>query len=373
MMSLFKVSSIAAAGLTCCYSASAVVYEFSNVEKNIRMEEIASDDFYTKQELSPETQKLLQHFAKFVEDFIADSKKQSCDESCGLTPTEFGRRKKDGLFMELSGPLEEIKSIEDSIVKNEEDGNDIPVRLYRNADKPTDDLIIFVHGGGWTQGNLETHDYLCRKLAKIIQKDVLAIDYRLSPENPHPAPLNDVISVYKKFSTSGYNRLLLCGDSGGSHLCSAACIRIYEENLKRPDTAILFYPALGNDFDSRSYQAFGSCLALSRRGTIAYTNNLAGGDCQAPENISNKYIFPVLQKDMNAFPKEIIVSAGYDVLFDGQLEHVKNMIKSGRTDDINWLIYPGVAHGFMTYGKYYDGLVTQVCEKIKEYLDAADK
>ena len=273
--------------------------------------------------------------------------------------------------MSLSGPLEKIHSIKNYYVVNKKDGNKIPVRLYQNEWKPSDDLIIFVHGGGWTQGNLATHDYLCRKLAKILEKDVLAVDYRLAPENPHPKPLDDVISVYKRFANSNYNRLLLCGDSGGGHLCMAACIKIYEENLKRPYASILLYPAIGNDFNSRSYKAFDDCLALTKAGTIAYTNNLAGGDCQNPRNISNKYIFPVLQKDMKAFPREIIVSAGYDVLYDGQLEHVKNMLRSGR-NDLTWLVYPGAAHGFMTYGKYYDKLVTRVCNKVKEYLDRAE-
>ncbi|MCR4624226.1 MAG: alpha/beta hydrolase [Alphaproteobacteria bacterium] len=369
MINLFRMFFVAAVGFVWCFSVDAVIWEFPNVEKSIKMGEIVSDDFYTKQELSLETERLLQHFTEFIEDF----KKHPYDESCKLTRAEFIRQKRNGLFMALSGPLEDIKLVEDNVVKSEENGNEIPVRLYRDADKPTNDLIIFVHGGGWTQGNLETHDYLCRKLAKIIQKDVLAVDYRLSPENPHPCALNDVISVYKKFAKSDYDRLLLCGDSGGAHLCSAACIRIYEEKLKRPYATMLFYPALGNDFNSRSFQFFGSCLALTKAGTIAYTDNLAGGNCQAPENISNKYIFPVLQKDMAAFPKEIIVSSGYDVLFDGQLEHVKNMVESDRGEDVDWFICPGAAHGFMTYGKYYDELVTQVCEKIKVCLDKAGR
>lgn len=366
MMNLFRMFFVVAIGLTWCFSVDAGIYEFSSGKKSIKMGEVAHDDFYKKQELSSETKKLLQHFTKFVEDF----KKHPYDKSCGLTQAEFLRQKRNGLFMALSGPLEDIKSVEDSVVKNEADGNEITVRLYRDADEPTDDLIIFIHGGGWTQGNLETHDYLCRKLVKIIQKDVLAVDYRLAPENPHPCALNDVINVYKKFAKSDYERLMLCGDSGGAHLCSVACIRIYEEKLKRPYATILFYPALGNDFNSRSFQSFGSCLALTKAGTIAYTNNLAGGNCQASENISNKYIFPVLQEDMAVFPKEIIVSSGYDVLFDGQLEHVKNMIKSGQGDDVDWFICPGAAHGFMTYGKYYDELVTQVCKEIKVCLKA---
>ena len=364
MINFLRNTSLMAALLTCCFSVSAAVTEFPNT----RIEEFTSDDFYNKQKPSKETQKLINHFTKFVEDFM----KHPYDPSCGMTLNEFGRQKRNELFMSLSGPLAKIRSITNCYVLNEKDGNKIPVRLYKDGKEPSDDLIIFVHGGGWTQGNLETHDYLCRKLAKILKKDVLAIDYRLAPENPYPKPLEDVISVYKKFSNSRYDRLLLCGDSGGAHLCSAACIKIYEENLKRPHVAILFYPAISNDFDSRSYKSFGDCLALTKAATIAFTNNLVGGDCQSHKNRSNKYIYPVLQKDMDAFPREIIVSSGYDLLYDGQLEHVKNMLRSGRKD-LTWLVYRGAAHGFMMYGKYYDKLITRVCNKIKKYLDQADE
>jgi len=341
-----------------------------NTEKGLQNKEIdyfSSDSLYEEQKYTEETKQLLEHFEKYVELF----KKNPYDPSCGLTLSEFNRRNRNELFISLSGPMEEIYSSEYHTVINEQDKNEIPTMLFRSNNKPTTDLIIFIHGGGWTQGNFKTHEYLCRKLTKILEKDVLAIEYRLSPENPHPKPLDDVISVYKSVTSTNnfnnYQRFFLCGDSGGGHLCSAACIRISEESLKCPEASILFYPALGNDFNSRSYQKFGNCLALTKAGTIVYTNNLAGCDCQTPNILSNKYIFPTLQKDMTVFPKEIIISSGYDVLYDGQLEHVQKMIENGRKD-IVWLVYPGVIHGFMTYGKYYDSLVTQVCHTIKNYL-----
>jgi len=326
------------------------------------MKMLTSDAFY-EQKISPETEQLVNHFKEFIDNLS----KTPYDPSCGLTQSEFNRQNRNRLFMSLSGQLEDIQYVENLSITNAKDNNEIPMTLFKNNNTPSDDLIIFIHGGGWTQGNIKTHEYLCRKLTKILEKDVLSLEYRLSPENPHPKQLEDILTVYKKYANSNYQRLILCGDSGGGHLCTATCIKIGEEGLKRPDASILLYPALGNDFNSRSYQVFGDCLALTKNGTIAYTNNLCGGDCQNPTNISNKYIFPVLQKDMNVFPREIIISSGYDVLYDGQLEHVKNMLNSGRKD-ITWLVYPGVAHGFMTYGKYYDKLVTEICHTIKKYL-----
>lgn len=330
--------------------------------QNKKIENFISDAFYDEQKVTYETQQLLKSFSIFLKDL----EKKPYNPSCGLTLSEFLRQKRNNFFMSLSGPLEKIHSIKNYFVENKDDGYKIPVSLYKYDIEPTSDLIVFVHGGGWTQGNLKTHDYLCRKLTKILNKDVLAIDYRLAPENPHPKQLEDIISVYNYFSNFNYKRLFLCGDSGGGHLCAASCIKIYEEKLKRPHGSILFYPAIGNDFNSRSFQTF-ECSALTKKGTIAYTNKFVGGDCQNSKNFTNKYVFPVLQKNMKAFPQEIIVSSGYDVLFDGQLKHIKNMIKCDR-NDFTWLVYPGVVHGFMNYGKYYDKLVTQVCYTIKKYL-----
>jgi len=333
-------------------------------EQSLKMKFFTSDAFYEKQKITKETQQLFNHFNKFIKDLSH----KPYNPSSGISLSEYNRHCRNELFMSLNGPLEEVHSIEFQSVKNEDDNYEIPTIIYRAKEKPTKDLIIFVHGGGWTQGNFETHEYLCRKLAKILEIDVLAMEYRLAPENPYPKPLDDVYSVYKAFTKSSiYQNVYLCGDSGGGQLCSATAIKAYEEGLKRPKASILFYPPLGNDFNSRSFQKFGDCVALTKKGTISYTSHFCGKDCQSPDILSNKYIFPVLQKDMMAFPREIITTSGYDVLYDGQLKHVKNMLKCGRKD-LTWLVYPGVAHGFMSYGRYYNHLVTNICHTIKKIL-----
>ncbi|OUM58444.1 hypothetical protein PIROE2DRAFT_16274 [Piromyces sp. E2] len=332
---------------------------------SLKLKFLTSNEFYEKQKITYETRQLFDHFNRFIKVL---NKKPPYDPSSGISLSEFNRHNRNELFMSLNGPLEKVYSTVFQFIKNEHDNYDIPTIIYRAKEKPTNDLIIFVHGGGWTQGNFKTHEYICRKLTNILEKDVLAIEYRLAPENTFPKPLDDVLSVYKAYAEySNYQNIIFCGDSGGGQLCSAACIKIYEEGIKRPEASILFYPPLGNDFNSRSFQKFGECVALTKKGTIAYTSHFCGKDCQSPEILSNKYIFPVLQKDMNAFPREIIATSGYDVLYDGQVKHVKNMLRSGRKD-LTWLVYPGIAHGFMTYGKYYNNLITQICHTIKKVL-----
>ena len=79
-----------------------------------------------------------------------------------------------------------------------------------------------------------------------------------------------------------------------------------------------------------------------------------------------------MENDTDVFPREIVVTAGYDVLYDGQFEHVNKMLNNER-NDLTWLVYQGFVHGFMNFGKYHDKHITQVCQKIKKCLDHADE
>ena len=333
-----------------------------------KLKNYCSEKFYKTQKLTPETQKLIKHIQKFLK-FAEKCRKNKSNE---LTPLEFNRRVYNKLSRSLRGPLERIRFILQFYYQDPKDKRDIPLKLYQDGEKPSNDLVIFVHGGGWTNGDLESHEYLCRKLTKILQKDVLAIDYRLAPENPYPAPIDDIIRIYKKYSNSEYGRVILCGEGSGANLCASACLKIKEKRLPRPHASILLYPALSNDFNSQSYKTFGNCEALTAKDAIIYTNNYTGGNCQIPKILSNKSIFPILENDTDVFPREIVVTAGYDVLYDGQFEHVNKMLNNER-NDLTWLVYQGFVHGFMNFGKYHDKHITQVCQKIKKCLDHADE
>lgn len=314
-------------------------------------------DLYN-QDLTQASKNTLRDFETFTKELLQSEK---------LWDLNFIRKKSNELFVQLSGNKEELYSVTDTTVKNEAGDYQIPVRNYKFGETPSQDLLIFVHGGGWSQGNLDTHDYLCRKLSKILGIDVVAVDYRLSPEHPYPTPLNDVFSVYKNcVSDQKYNKILICGDSAGANLCTALCSRVAKSDVKAPYAQILLYPPLNNEFDSGSYKAFEKCIALSKQGTMGFFSNYAGKNITDPSLNSNYEIFPLKNDDLNVYPKTMIFSAGHDVLLDDQVNFAKKLKAANK--DVLHTIDKGALHGYMTYGRYYDDLVTENCKKIKAYV-----
>lgn len=320
-------------------------------------------DWYS-QELSEESKKILEDFGTLAADLMEHAKEAAEGES----QVQYRREKANWFFTNHFGEVEEVASIEDITVKsNNNTAYDIPVRVYSVADQPSKNLLIYVHGGGWTQGNIDTHGYLCRKLAKILNIDVVSVDYRLSPENPYPTPLDDVLSVYKHYvKETGYKNIVIAGDSAGGNLCAALCIKISEEGLRQPSAQILMYPPLGNNFETKSYETFGKSMALSKESTMGFFRNYTGRESSDTEMLSNKFIYPLLEDDMKVFPRTMIISAGYDVLLDDQLQFAE---KLRQNDRFVWhIVDEGVVHGFMTYGNPYNSLVTENCQKIKKFL-----
>ena len=318
-------------------------------------------DWYS-QGLSTESKQVLQDFDSFVAGLLKHMQELKGNDVL----VEYRRQKANEFFMDHSAEPEEVAQVKDITVKSGYDDAAIPVRVYGVAEKPSKNLLMYVHGGGWTQGNRDTHDYLCRKLAKIINTDVISVDYRLAPENPYPIPLNDVTSVYKHYAQTNYENIVIAGDSAGGNLCAALCLRISDEKLKRPYAQVLLYPPLGNNFNSKSYETFCQSKALSKAGTMGFFKNYAGGECTDEKVLSNRFIYPLLENDMKKFPRTMIISAGYDVLLDDQLKFAEKMRKQGRP--VQHVVDEGAVHGFMTFGRPFDRLVTENCQKIKAFL-----
>lgn len=107
--------------------------------------------------------------------------------------------------------------------------NKVPVRIYTPESGDKFPVIIYSHGGSWISGNLDTHDNVCRKLSKKTKAIVVSVDYRLAPENPFPAGLNDVYDVLQwvfKNSQSIHGdskHICVVGDSAGGNLSAAVC------------------------------------------------------------------------------------------------------------------------------------------------------
>ena len=180
-----------------------------------------------------------------LSDFVSHNQLKFLDKITFNLHSLFRRKVADRFFLDNAGKKEEVANIDDFEIENPNGQHKLSMRAYTPSQKSSDEIILFIHGGGWVQGSIDTHDTLCRKIANTFSRKVFSVNYRLSPEYKFPMPLSDVLSTYIWCSKSGNKNIILMGDSVGANLCAALCIKINAIRYKQPPIAqILLYPIL---------------------------------------------------------------------------------------------------------------------------------
>ena len=147
----------------------------------------------------------------------------------------------------LSKPPIPFSNIKNTTV--EVNSENIPIRIYTPQNQDNSPIIIYSHGGSWISGNLDTHDNVCRKLSQNTKAIVISVDYRLAPENPFPAGLNDVYNVlqwtYKNAENINGNKkqIAVAGDSAGGNLSAAVSLMTRNEGGPHITCQVLIYPS----------------------------------------------------------------------------------------------------------------------------------
>ena len=222
----------------------------------------------------------------------------------------------------------------------------IKIRKYTPSDSSVMPVLIYLHGGGWTLGDLDSHDELCRRLARTTDCIVVSVDYRLAPENPHPAGLDDSLAainwvVENAQSFGGDPRLLAVGgDSAGGQLSAAVCLRIRDEGGPQLALQLLIYPALRASFETLSYYENATGKWLTRADCIWFWANYLGESSHL-----DPYACPGEAVDLNGLPRALIITAGGDpVRDDGEMYGFKLRAAGVQTLSRR---FPGMIHGFM--------------------------
>jgi len=219
-------------------------------------------------------------------------------------------------------------------------------RLYR----PTAGilpLVIFVHGGGWTFGSVDSHENEMRHLALASGAAVLGIDYRLAPEHPFPAPLDDVLAAIAGIRRGGlgdrvdHRRWALAGDSAGANLALGALLALRDTGEPTARAAVLYYGCFAPCFDTESHRLLGGGqYGLSSERMRWYWRNFLGGVLEG----APKYGAP-LEADLTNLPPLYLIAAGLDPLRDDTLALAERLTRAGVAHDAE--IIPGVIHGFL--------------------------
>jgi len=242
----------------------------------------------------------------------------------------------------------------------------VPLRLYRpigSAPDATLPVLVYYHGGGWVIGDLETHDTLCRELANGAGCAVVAVDYRLGPENRFPAAVDDCIAatrwVRANAASLGIDPLLLAvgGDSAGGNLAAVVAIALRDNgDAGDPPLAfqLLIYPATDMRRTAPSHTSNGQGYVLTSD-SIAYFHDHYIDD--AAHDLDWR-ASPLLHPDLSRLPPAFVLTAGFDPLRDEGLAYADALAAAGNAT--TYVCFDRQIHGFILMGKVLDEAHTAV-------------
>jgi acetyl esterase len=214
---------------------------------------------------------------------------------------------------------------------------------------------VFLHGGGWVVGDLDGHDPLCRQLANRVGAIVFSVGYRLAPEAPYPAALDDAVAALRCIFDQALSwqvdpsRVALAGDSSGGNLAAAAAIRWRDEGGPELAAQLLIYPVTLAAREPEGYDETLETAFLTAAGMAWYSRHYLpdAADAQHP------YASPLFVSDASRLPPTVIVSAEVDVLRP-QVWAYRDRLEAAQVPVVS-LYYPGMFHGFITMSAEMEG------------------
>ncbi len=251
-------------------------------------------------------------------------------------------------------PPQPVAAVSDETVPGE-DGYNIPVRIYQpasgTAGAPRGALVL-LHGGGWALGDLDTHDAMSRYVCAGARRVVVSVDYRLAPEHPFPAAIEDGMSVLRwlpgqsaKYGAAPSGTVVM-GDSAGGNLAAVLSQMARSEQGMQIDRQILLYPSVdineSGDYPSRT--AFGGGEFFLSLADIRWLRGMYLPQAAAPLDAR---VSPVHAEDLTDLPDAMIVTAGYDPLRDEGLLYARRLADAGNR--VRHSNYPGTIHGFCSF------------------------
>lgn len=238
---------------------------------------------------------------------------------------------------------------------------DLAARVYRpDAVGPLPTVVLF-HGGGWVIGDLDTHDNMARSICRDCDAVVLSVDYRLAPEAPFPAAVEDAVAATRWAADhldelGGSDVLAVAGDSAGGNLAAVVAQQLRDSGGPALAAQLLVYPATDvlGDYASRFDNGEGYFLDLP---TMAWFMEQYAAD---PEHHGDPRLSPMRASSLEGLPPAVVVTAEYDPLRDEGEAYAAALAEAGVAVDSRR--FDGMIHGFIDMGPHSEGAQTAVDE-----------
>lgn len=228
-------------------------------------------------------------------------------------------------------------------------GGPLHYRYYRpqgSAAEAALPALLWLHGGGWTIGSLDGYDTVCRELANQAGCAVLALDYRLAPEAPFPAALDDAWFALDWLATNAAElaidpaRLAVGGDSAGGNLAAATALLARDAGAPALRFQLLVYPATDQAHQAPSHARYGQDLMLTRELMLAFRANYLPD----PAAYTDWRASPLRAASHAGLPPALVLTASHDPLVDESRAYAERLRAAGVACD--YVEFPGLIHGF---------------------------
>ncbi len=303
-------------------------------------------------QVSPKLQEWLKNFNILIAQLVESGFK--------ATPTN-AREGLANLTHNLVTDIPQVSWVQDDLVVGGEYA--VPVRIYHPAPEKALPVLVYYHGGGHMSGSVTVYDPICRKLALATQHIVVSVDYRLAPECPFPAGLNDAYAVvqhlWKTLDGRGINYsaiLSVAGDSGGGALTASVCAKAQSDPKVSIAKQVLIYPSLDYTMETDSITENGAGYLLHKEKIAWYFDNyFAGGE-------DRKAASPLYQVITDQLPETLLFTAEFCPLRDEGILYCEKARQAGAK--VEHYHFPDMIHTFINM----EDLVKEECELVYQKI-----
>jgi acetyl esterase len=241
----------------------------------------------------------------------------------------------------------DMKKVVDVVIDGP--GGDLAVRVYVPHSEGTAPLplVVFAHGGGFVFCDLDSHDEFCRSMADAVNVVVVAVDYRLAPESPAPAAMEDVYTAvgwaasHAREFGGDPDRIAVAGDSAGGNLAATVSLAARDRGGPKIVAQILLYPVIDDDFDTESYQLYGVGYYNTTKAMRWYWEQYA------PDGTESELVVPTRAASLSSLPPALVATAELDPPCTAGDRYAQQLAAAGVPVIAHR--FDGLFHGFLTF------------------------